>query len=61
MASSVHIEKDVLSYSYICDCGVIVYDKLGNVKFQTEDDKELYSDYYVNRYKKLCGIVIMSC
>lgn len=61
VASSVHIEKDVLSYSYICDCGVIVYDKLGNVKFQTEDDKELYSDYYVNRYKKLCGIVIMSC
>lgn len=49
VASSVHIEKDVLSYSYICDCGVIVYDKLGNVKFQTEDDKELYSDYYINR------------
>ena len=34
---------------HICDCGVIVYDNLGNIKFQTEDDKERYSDPFINK------------
>lgn len=38
-----------MNYAYICDCGVIVYDKKGNIKFQTADDKELYSDPYINK------------
>lgn len=49
VASCVSIENNVLNYAYICDCGIIVYDRLGNVKFQTEDDKELYSDPYINK------------
>ena len=48
-ASCVSIEDNILNYAYICDCGVIVYDKNGNVKFKTEDDKELYSDPYINK------------
>lgn len=48
-ASCISIDGEVLSYAYICDCGIIVYDKNGNIKFQTEDDKELYSDPYINQ------------
>lgn len=47
VASCVHIENDVLNYAYICDSGVIVYDNLGNIKFQTNNDKELISDPYI--------------
>ncbi len=48
VASCISIDNDILNYAYICDCGVIVYDKNGNVKFKTDDDKELYSDPYIN-------------
>ena len=49
VASCISIEDDILNYAYICDCGVFVYDKNGNMKFKTEDDKELYSDPYINK------------
>lgn len=49
VASCIHIENGILDYAYICDCGVIVYDKLGNVKFQTDDDKMIYSDPFINK------------
>ena len=49
VASCISIKDDKLNYAYICDCGVIVYDKDGNIKFKTEDDKELYSDPYINK------------
>ena len=42
------IVANQLYYSYICDCGIIVYDKDGNIKFQTEDDKAVYSDSYID-------------
>ncbi len=47
--SCIHIENDILNYAFICDCGIIVYDKFGEVKFKTEDEKELYSDPYINK------------
>lgn len=49
VASCISISNDILNYAYICDCGVIVYDKNGTIKFKTEDDKELYSDPYINK------------
>ena len=49
VASCISIEEDILKYAYICDCGVIVYDNNGNIKFKTEDDKELYSNPYINK------------
>ena len=49
VASCISIEKYILNYAYVCDCGITVYDKLGNIKFQTKDDKELYSDPYINK------------
>lgn len=49
VASCVSSKNDILDYAYICDCGVIVYDNLGNIKFQTEDDKERYSDPFINK------------
>ncbi len=49
VAACATIIDNQLYYAYICDCGVIVYDKDGNVKFQTEDDKALYSDPYINK------------
>ena len=49
VASCIKIENDVLYYAYICDCGVIIYDSQGNIKFQTDDDKRLYSDPYINK------------
>ncbi len=49
VASCIRFVKDYLEYAYICDCGVIIYDAQGNIKFQTEDDKLLYSDPYINK------------
>lgn len=52
VAASIKIDDNKLHYSYICDCGVIVYDKLGNIKFQTNDDKALIDPYINNQAKK---------
>lgn len=49
VASCVYIDNSILYYAYICDCGVIVYNKSGEIKFQTEDDKEIYSDPYIRK------------
>lgn len=49
VASCARIDNNILHYAFICDCGVIVYDNLGNIKFQTEDEKECYSDPYINK------------
>ena len=49
VAASIQIRDNVLEYAYICDCGIIVYDNNGNIKFLTKDDKELYSDPYINK------------
>ena len=49
VAASIQIKDNILEYAYICDCGIIVYDNNGNIKFQTKDDKELYSDPYINK------------
>lgn len=49
VASCVKIENDILNYAFLCDCGVIIYDKFGNVKFQTKDEKERYSDPYIEK------------
>lgn len=49
VAAAVTIQENTLYYAYICDCGVIIYDKEGNIKFQTEDDKTKYSDSYINK------------
>lgn len=49
VASCAYILNDTLFYAYICDCGIIVYDKSGNVKFQTRDDKEIISDPYIKK------------
>lgn len=56
VAACVQIQNNILNYSFICDCGVIVYDYIGRIKFQTEDEKELYSDYYINKAMKEHGI-----
>lgn len=49
VASCISIENNILNYAYIGDCGLIVYDKLGDVKFHTEDDKEVDSDPYIKK------------
>lgn len=49
VASCIQIKGNILNYAYICDCGVIVYDMVGNIKFQTVDDKELYSDPFIKK------------
>ena len=49
VVSCINITNDILNYAYICDCGIIVYDNKGNIKFQTSDDKALYSDPYINK------------
>ncbi len=47
VASCIKIENNILYYAYICDCGIIIYDSQGNIKFQTEDDKLVYSNPYI--------------
>ena len=49
VAAAVIIQESTLYYAYICDCGIIIYDKDGKIKFQTEDDKAKYSDFYINK------------
>lgn len=49
VTSCIKIEGNILHYAFICDCGVIVYDKYGNIKFKTDDEKELFSDPYINK------------
>lgn len=49
VTSCVNFKNNLLNYAYICDCGVIVYDCLGNIKFQTEDDKKFYSDPFIRQ------------
>lgn len=49
VASCAFIDNNHLYYAYICDCGVIIYDKNGKIKFQTQDDKEVISDPYINK------------
>lgn len=44
--STAYIENNILHFSYICDCGIIVWDKYGNIRFQTNDDK-LEVDPYI--------------
>jgi serine/threonine protein phosphatase PrpC len=41
VASAILIDGSMLHYAYICDCGVIVYDKNKNIKFKTPDDMGL--------------------
>ena len=48
VAACIRIDGNNLEYAYICDCGVIIYDSEGNIKFKTEDDKEICSDPYIN-------------
>ncbi len=52
VASCFQVENDVLDYAYICDCGVAVYDKNGNIKIKTEDDKRIYADPYIQKEGK---------
>ena len=49
VASAAFIENHLLHYSYICDCGVIVYDKNGNIIFQTEDEFEKNTRPFLNQ------------
>lgn len=49
VVSCINIEDNKLHYAYICDCGVIIYDKEGNIKFQTIDEKLKYSDPYISK------------
>jgi len=49
VASCISIENNILKYAYIGDCGIIVYDKFGNIKMNTEDDKGVYSDPYIKK------------
>ena len=49
VAASLKIDDNKLYYSYICDCGIIIYDKDGNIKFQTDDDKALVDPYINNK------------
>jgi serine/threonine protein phosphatase PrpC len=49
VASCALVNNNIFYWAYICDCEVIVYDKNGNIKFKTEDDKEKYSDPFINK------------
>lgn len=40
VAATVKVENMRLHYAYICDCGVVVWDKDGNIKFVTIDEME---------------------
>lgn len=45
VAACAYIANNTLFYSYICDCGIIVWDKNGNIRFKTSDDKLLVDPY----------------
>ncbi len=45
VASGGVIINNFLYWGYICDCGVCVFDKLGNLRFRTADDMKDVSKY----------------
>lgn len=45
VAAAAVIKGNVLHYSYICDCGVVVWNKEGRIKFKTKDDKAEIDPY----------------
>lgn len=49
VASCIEIRNNILKYSFICDCGVIVYTKEGKIKFQTLDEMDAFSQPYMNK------------
>ena len=51
--ATAYIENNILHYSYICDCGVIVWNKNGNIRFQTNDDKSEVDYYIAEELKKM--------
>ena len=46
VGASALIEDNNLYYSYICDCGVAVFDKDGNLIFKTDDDMEKVNKHF---------------
>lgn len=46
VGASALIEDNNLHYSYICDCGVAVFDKNGNLIFKTDDDMEKVNKHF---------------
>ena len=50
VVAAIEIEDLKMFYSYICDCGVIVYDNNWKIKFHTDDCKKMYSDKYIDKY-----------
>ena len=38
VASAAYIHNNVLYYSYVCDCGIAVFNNKGELKFKTNDD-----------------------
>ena len=46
VASCINIKNNILDYAYICDCGVAVFDKNGDLIFKTDDDMEKVNKYF---------------
>jgi serine/threonine protein phosphatase PrpC len=38
VASVARIRNSILEWGFICDCGICVWDKKGNIKFKTQDE-----------------------
>ena len=49
VVSCIQIEDNILHFAYLCDCGLIVYDKNGNIRVQSVDDKRKVSDPLIRR------------
>lgn len=52
VAASAYIKNHTLNYAYVCDCGIIVWDKNGNIRFKTSDDKLLVDPYIAQALEK---------
>lgn len=61
VAAGVHEKNGILSWGYVCDCGLAVFDEKGNLKFRTENEgpdkhgKQIWQDPRLAEIKKNYG------
>ncbi|MBW3022675.1 hypothetical protein KY308_01050 [Candidatus Woesearchaeota archaeon] len=55
VASAATEQKGIVSWGFITDCGVAVFDEKGNLKFKTEDESPHRLDKYIWQDPKIKG------
>jgi len=56
VSAGVSIEKGVINWGYLTDCGVTIFDKNGDIRFRTENQGPDKYDKNIRKDKRLTGL-----